>query len=252
MKKYYTTYDKIDNMNKPSISTIIVIICLLIIGLYAMGEVNYFSSKIIVEKNIDSPAIIIPSIGVEEKINNVSLNQGVLSDPGENIPTEDPIILYGHRTLQGSPFLRLNELDIGDTFLLEWPNVGELNYSVVNTTIVPASYELNAVGEDNVYLITCDPIGSTENRLIIQGELIDKSPVNTEIIKDNPQESNALIISAVFLVIGLIFSYFYPKDNRIYILATVLIISAILFYCCINPIPSEVIYDKIIFLNGGL
>ncbi|MBQ8016671.1 MAG: sortase [Methanobrevibacter sp.] len=239
-------------MNKPSISTIIVIICLLIIGLYAMGEVNYFSSKIIVEKNIDSPAIIIPSIGVEEKINNVSLNQGVLSDPGENIPTEDPIILYGHRTLQGSPFLRLNELDIGDTFLLEWPNVGELNYSVVNTTIVPASYELNAVGEDNVYLITCDPIGSTENRLIIQGELIDKSPVNTEIIKDNPQESNALIISAVFLVIGLIFSYFYPKDNRIYILATVLIISAILFYCCINPIPSEVIYDKIIFLNGGL
>ena len=43
--------------------------------------------------------------------------------------------------------------------------------------------------------------------------------------------------------------YFYPKDNRIYILAAVLIISAVLFYCCINPIPSEIIYDKIIFLN---
>ena len=55
-----------------------------------MGEVNYFSSKIVVEKNIDSPKIIIPSIGVDEKINNVSLNQGVLSDPGENIPTENP------------------------------------------------------------------------------------------------------------------------------------------------------------------
>ena len=30
------------------------------------------------------------------------------------------------------------------------------------------------------------------------------------------------------------------------------IISAILFYCCINPMPSEIIYDKINFLNGGL
>ena len=239
-------------MNKPSISTIIVIICLLIIGLYAMGEVNYFSSKIVVEKNIDSPKIIIPSIGVDEKINNVSLNQGVLSDPSENIPTENPVVLYGHRTLQGSPFLRLNELGIGDSFLLEWPGVGELNYTVINTTIVPATYELNAVGENSTYLITCDPIGSTENRIIIQGEITDKHPIDEQIIKNNPQESNAWIISAIFLVIGLIFSFFYPKENRIYILATVLIISAVLFYCCITPIPSELIYDKIIFLNGGL
>ena len=88
-------------MNKPTISTIIVIVCLLIIGLYAMGEVTYFSAKTIVEKNIESPKIIIPSIGVEEKINNESLNLGVLSDPGENIPTKDVIVLYGHRTLQG-------------------------------------------------------------------------------------------------------------------------------------------------------
>lgn len=239
-------------MDKPSIATIVVIICLLIIGLYAMGEVNYFSSKIIVEKNIDSPTIMIPSIGVQEKINNKSLSQGVLSDPGENIPTESPVILYGHRTLQGSPFLRLNELKIGDTFLIEWPNIGELNYSVTNTTIVPAEHELEADGKNSVYLITCDPIGSTENRIIVQGDLIDTNPIDTEIIKNNPQEHNALIISAIFLIIGGIFSFVYPKENRIYILATVLIISAVLFYFCINPIPSELIYDKIIFLNGGL
>ena len=217
-----------------------------------MGEVNYYSSKIIAEKNIDSPIILIGKIGVEEKINNVSLNQGVLSDPGKNIPTKDPIILYGHRTLQGSPFLRLNEVNLGDSFILEWPGVGELEYTVVNKTIVPATYELNAKGENTTYLITCDPIGSTENRMIVQGELINKNPINTTIIKHNPQESNALIITAIFLVAGLIFSYFYPKDNRIYILITVIIISAVLFYCCINPLPSELIYEKIIFLNGGL
>ncbi len=239
-------------MNKPTISTVIVIICLLIIGLYAMGEVNYFSSKVAVERNLDAPKIIIPSIGVDEKINNETLNLGVLSDPSENIPTENPVVLYGHRTLQGSPFLRLNELGNGDTFMLEWPGIGELKYRVFDTKIVPATYELNAVGENNTYLITCDPIGSTENRLIVQGELIEQNPLNTTILKNNPQESNALIITVIFLVIGLIFSLIYPKDNRIYILATVLIISAILFYFCINPIPSEIIYDKIIFLNGGL
>ena len=238
-------------MEKPTITTIIIIICILIIGLYAMGEVNYFSSKIAVERNIESPAIAIPAIGVQEKINNVSLNQGVLYEGYE--PTHGDTLIYGHRTLQGSPFLRLNEISAGDSFLLEWPGIGELNYTVVNSTIVPASHVIST--EENgttVYLITCDPIGSTENRLIIEGELSEKNPINDKIIKDNPQESYAYIISAAFLAIGLIFSFFYPKDNRMYILAIVLIISAILFYCCINPIPSEVIYDKIIFLNGGL
>jgi len=240
-------------MNKPSISTIIVIICLLIIGLYAMGEVNYFSTKVVVDKtiNADSPKIIIPSIGVNEKINNESLNYGVLSDPGENTPTKNPVALYGHRTLQGSPFLRLNELGVGDTFILEWPGVGEIKYNVVDTKIVPATYNFVPEGSDSAYLITCDPIGSTENRIIVQGDIVDKGPINTQVLEDNPQASNALIITAIFLVIGLAFSFFYPKDNRIYILATVLIISFVLFYCCINPMPSEWIYDKIIFLNGG-
>lgn len=241
-----------DIMNRPTISTIIVIICLLIIGLYAMGEVNYFSSKITVEKNMDSPKIIIPSIGVEETINNVSLNQGILNDPGDSVPTKNPVVLYGHRTLQGSPFLRLNEISKGDTLLLEWPGIGELKYNVLDNIIVPADSELDVHGKNNLYLITCDPIGSTENRMIVQGELIEKNPINDTVLLNNPQESNAIIISLLFLIIGGILSYFYPKENRIYILATVLIISAVLFYCCINPIPSELIYNKIIFLNGGL
>ena len=240
-------------MNKPSISTIIIIICILIIGLYAMGEVNYVSSKIVVERNIEAPTIVIPSIGVNEKINNVSLNQGVLSDPGKNIPTKDPIVLYGHRTLQGSPFLRLNELSKGDTLLLEWPGIGEINYTVTNKSIVPATYSTsNFKGNNTLYLVTCDPIGSTANRLIIEGQIKDQNAINNEIVKDNPQESFALIISAAFLILGLGASFLFPKSDRIYIIATVLILSAILFYFCINPIPSEIIYDKINFLNGGL
>lgn len=240
-------------MKNPTITTIIIIICLLIIGLYAMGEVNYFSSKVIVERNVEAPTIFIDSIGVNEKINEESLSQGVFHEPTSYTPTNGDVLIFGHRTLQGSPFLRLNELSEGDTILLEWPGIGEVKYTIISKTIVPATYNLNAEeGGNYVYLITCDPIGSTENRLIIQGELTDVQPINTEIITSNPQESNALIISTAFLIIGMIFSFIYPKDQRVYILATVLIISALLFYFCISPIPSEIIYDKINFLNGGL
>ena len=146
----------------------------------------------------------------------------------------------------------MNELSAGDTLLLEWPGVGELNYTVTNTTIVPGTADAPTGDNESLFLITCDPIGSTANRIIVEGELVNQSPINDKIIKENPQESNAFIIAAVFLIVGGIFSYFYPKDNRIYILAVVLIISALLFYFCISPIPSEIIYEKIIFLNGGL
>lgn len=240
-------------MNKPTISTIIVIICIFIIGLYAMGEVNYYSSKIVAERNVDCPTIVIPSIGVEEKINEVSLDQGVLHQEGSYKPTYGDVLLFGHRTLQGSPFLRLNDLHEGDKILLEWPGIGELTYTVVGSKIVPATYQLDAQGGgEELYLITCDPIGSTENRLIVDGHLTGQNEINSTIISNNPQESNALIISAIFLVVGIIFSFIYPKDNRIYILVTVLIISAILFYCCINPMPSGLIYSKIGWLNGGI
>ena len=240
-------------MNKPSISTIIVIICILIIGLYAAGEVNYFAHKNIIEKNITSPVVIVEKVGIEEKINNESLDLGVMTDMGSSIPTEGDVYLFGHRTLQGSPFLRLNEVVPGDTVTLEWPEIGEVNYTVVNQTIVPATYKLSeSETKDHVLLITCDPIGSTANRLIIDGKQSNISGIDEKIIENNPHESYAYIISAIFLVVGLIISFIYPKDTRIYILVTVLIISAILFYFCFNPISSQIIYDKIIFLNGGL
>lgn len=240
-------------MNKPSISTIIVIICILIIGLYAAGEVNYFAHKTITEKNITSPVVIVDKVGINEKMNNVSLDLGVMIDEKSSIPTKGDVVIFGHRTLQGSPFLRLNEIENGDIITLEWPEVGEVNYSVTNKTIVPATYHLNVNETGNkVLLITCDPIGSTENRLIIEGQRTNVSGIDEKIIHDNPHESYAWIIAGVFLVIGLVIAFVYPKDSRPYILATVLIISAILIYFCFNPISSQVIYDKIIFLNGGM
>lgn len=240
-------------MNKSIITTLIVIICIIVIGLYAAGEVNYYASKTISEKNITSPVIVIDKVGINEKINNVSLSQGVMLDENSGIPTHGDVVIFGHRTLQGSPFLRLNELAAGDTITLEWPEIGEVTYTVINSTIVPATYKLNTNESGNhVLLITCDPIGSTENRLIIEGEQTNISGIDEKIITSNPQESNAYIITAIFLVVGLIIAFIYPKESRPYILATVIIISVILFYFCFNPISSQLIYDHLIFLNGGL
>lgn len=240
-------------MNKSIITTLIVIICIIVIGLYAAGEVNYYASKTISEKNITSPVIVIDKVGINEKINNVSLSQGVMLDENSGIPTHGDVVIFGHRTLQGSPFLRLNELAAGDTITLEWPEIGEVTYTVINSTIVPATYKLNTNESGNhVLLITCDPIGSTENRLIIEGEQTNISGIDEKIITSNPQESNAYIITAIFLVVGLIIAFIYPKESRPYILATVIIISVILIYFCFNPISSQLIYDHLIFLNGGL
>ena len=66
--------------NKISIKTIIVIIALTILAMYAFTEVTYFSSKIVIERNLEAPVLTIPSIGVHEKINNVSISQGVYKE----------------------------------------------------------------------------------------------------------------------------------------------------------------------------
>lgn len=76
-------------------------------------------------------------------------------------------------------------------------------------------------------------------------------PINDKIIQNNPHESYALIITTAFLVIGLIFSYFYPKDNRIYILAIVLLYQHITI-STIFPNRFYIIYEKILWLNGGM
>lgn len=239
-------------MKKPTLTTIVLIILIIVVGLYALGEVNYYSSKIAIEKNIDSPVIIIPDIGVEEKINNVSISQGVYHEELSYNPGDGEVVIFGHRTFQGSPFLRLNEMEPGDTIILQWPGIGEINYTMTNSTIVPASYRMDVEnGTQQIYLITCDPIGSTENRLIILGNMTGMGEINNTIIKDNPQQNNALIIVVVFAIIGLALSYFYPKDNRIYIAIPIIIILILLIYYYFFPINPDKIYSIISWLSGG-
>lgn len=239
-------------------TTIIVIIALLIIGLYALTEVNYFSYKQVVEpKEVNSSVLIIPSIGVFEKINNVSLSQGVYLDEHSNIPTKGDTVLYGHRTLQGSPFLRLDALKKGDLIILDWPGIGEVNYTVKESKIFsPTNFlDLNESHEKDIdnqelFLVTCHPIGSSAQRLVVIADLDSVSSLNETALKQNPQEHWAWLITAGFLIFGLIISYFTPAEERKIILVVVIAITIVLVYFCIFPVSSQIWADKLGWLNS--
>ncbi len=241
------------------ISTVIIIIAFLIIGLYALTEVNYFSYKNVAEpKDINASVVIIPSIGVFERINNVSISQGVYIDEQSNLPTKGDVVLFGHRTLQGSPFLRLDTLKKGDIITLEWPGIGEINYTYKDSEIVPAEYnlELNKSHESGdihnqeIYLITCHPIGSSAERLIVTGELNSTSLINETALEETPQSSWGWFITIGFLVLGLIVSFLSPKEDRKIVLAVVIVITIILVYFCIFPISSQIWADQLGWLNS--
>lgn len=239
-------------------TTIIVIIAFLIIGLYALTEVNYFSYKQVAEsKDVNASVVVIPAIGVFEKINNVSISQGVYIDETSNIPTKGDTILYGHRTLQGSPFLRLDALKKGDVVSVEWPGIGEVNYTVKKSEIIaPTNFidlnesHANDVNNQDLYLVTCHPIGSSAQRLVVTAELDSISPINETVLEQNPQAHWAWLITAGFLILGLIVAYFTPAEERKIILAVVIAITIILVYFCIFPISSQVWADQLGWLNS--
>ena len=239
-------------------TTIIVIIAFLIIGLYALTEVNYFSYKQVAEsKDVNASVVVIPAIGVFEKINNVSISQGVYIDETSNIPTKGDTVLYGHRTLQGSPFLRLDSLKKGDVVSVEWPGIGEVNYTVKESEIIaPTNFldlnesHVNDVNNQDLYLVTCHPIGSSAQRLVVTAELDSISPINETVLEQNPQAHWAWLITAGFLILGLIVAYFTPAEERKIILAVVIIITIILAYFCIFPISSQVWADQLGWINS--
>lgn len=239
-------------------TTIIVIIAFLIIGLYALTEVNYFSYKQVAEsKDVNASVVVIPAIGVFEKINNVSISQGVYIDGTSNIPTKGDTVLYGHRTLQGSPFLRLDTLKKGDVVTVEWPGIGEVNYTVKESEIIaPTNFldlnesHANDVNSQDLYLVTCHPIGSSAQRLVVTAELDSISPINETVLEQNPQAHWAWLITAGFLILGLIVTYFTPAEERKIILAVVIAITIVLAYFCIFPISSQVWADQLGWLNS--
>lgn len=219
---------------------------MIIISFYALVEVNYYSStQTISEKPGDTPYIIIPKIGVDEAINNKSVDYGIYHEPQSAKPASGTVVLFGHRTLHGSPFLKLDQLKQGDNVTLEWPGIGYVEYNIINSTIVPANYRLSVEQGNVLFLITCYPLGSTKERLIIKAKQGKIYPIKTA-RKVNPQKYYALIIILAFMAVGTLLSFLYPikEERAIIFLATV----ALTFFLVLGyffPTPPDTLESNI-------
>jgi LPXTG-site transpeptidase (sortase) family protein len=238
------------------LSTVFIIAGMLIISLYFLVEVSYYASA---NTNVDNnrtsiPYLIIPSIGIDQSINNKSIDYGIYHEPESSKPGLGTVILFGHRTFYGSPFLNLDKLKKGDNITLSWPGIGNVEYTVVKSYIVPASYRLSVVQGKTLFLITCYPLGSTKERLIIQANQTHIYPFNYSDdtnTTSNTQIPYSILFISLFLGSGLILTYLYPvNDDKIILFITIVALTMFLIYAYLFPIPPNNITSQISNINS--
>ncbi|MDP1553250.1 MAG: sortase [Methanobacteriaceae archaeon] len=234
------------------LSTILIITGMFIISLYCLIEVSYYASQINVENNITKTSIVsIPSLDINQKINNKSVSYGVYHEPESYKPGKGTVIIFGHRTLYGSPFLKLDKLKKGDTVFLDWAGIGKVEYIVNRSFVVPASYRISVKQGKKLFLITCHPLGSTKDRLIVEAQFKKIYPFQKILTYDNPQSYYALIIILGFLIGGLSATYLYPvDDDKIWLLIATIGLSLFLTLGYLFPIPPEFISTQLSNINN--
>jgi len=235
------------------LSTFFVLVGMIIISLYCLIEVSYYSSAENLSQNSsNTPYLEIPSIGINQPINNKSIDYGIYYDPGSAKPGLGTTAIFGHRTFHGSPFLNLDKLKNGDNITVEWPGIGNVEYSVVNLTVVDPSYRLDVDQGNKLFLITCYPLGSDAQRLIIESNQVKIDPLTTN-QKPNTAPPYGIFIILGFFAGGSILSFLYPlkEDQYIIFLATIAI-TAFLILAYIFPIPPDAIESRLSWFNNLL
>jgi|AntRauTorckE6833_2_1112554.scaffolds.fasta_scaffold21611_2 sortase A len=161
------------------------------------------STPLIIDENTpvgDEPKIIIPKINVEipvvygeesiqEDAVQRALEDGVLHYPTTAEPGEKGnSVFFGHssnnilnRGKYKFAFVLLNQLEEGDTFMLEKDKTRYI-YQVFDTRVVPPS-DLSVLQPNDDHssvatLITCDPPGTAINRLVVTGKQISPDPID--------------------------------------------------------------------------
>jgi len=236
-------------------STAMILVGMLIISLYLLIEVGYYSYSTNTGSNPqDTPYLKIPKIGVNQSINNQSVDHGIYFEPQSFKPTNGTTILFGHRTLHGSPFLKLDQLKPGDKIYVEWPGIGNVTYSMVNSTIVDASYQMPVEQGNNLFLITCYPLGSNAQRLIIQAEYETIMPINQPSGSvENPQISMGIMLICALFVGGMILGRVYPvAEDRIWIFIATLVLTLLLVFAYFYPVPTDALESWLSQLNHML
>ena len=132
-------------------------------------------------------ATAIPAIDTDLPIYHGTTEATLLRGVGHLQGTALPVggdtthsVLTAHRGLaEAELFTRLNELDVGDRFVLDV--FGEvLTYEVRQTQVVePDETETlyPVTGKDLVTLVTCTPLGINSQRILVTGERITPTPI---------------------------------------------------------------------------
>jgi LPXTG-site transpeptidase (sortase) family protein len=156
------------------------------------------SSNNVAPASTSTPEVIIPKINVEIPVdyNETSTNESVIEDDLEDgvvhypttvLPGQDGnAAFFGHSSNnifnQGKykfAFVLLHTLSDGDTFYLTYNNTVYV-YKVISHTIVSPN-DVSVLGPvpgqtATATLITCDPPGTSINRLIVVGQQISPDP----------------------------------------------------------------------------
>lgn len=142
--------------------------------------------KIIIPKiNVEIP-VVYDEPSIEENAVQTALERGVLHYATTPNPGElGNAVIFGHssnnilnRGKYKFAFVLLSRLENGDTFMLQKGGKRYV-YKVFKKEIVPPT-DLTVLGKTNkpatVTLITCDPPGTSINRLVVVGEQISPHP----------------------------------------------------------------------------
>jgi len=128
--------------------------------------------------------LLIPKIGVDiavvEGVNEKSaLSRGAWLIPNTSTPDKGSnTVLSAHRFRYVPPhsetFYLLDKLTVGDTLQVFWEG-REYRYRVFASKVVSAEATdvLNGTPNSSLTLVTCSPLFSTKERLIVSGELME-------------------------------------------------------------------------------
>lgn len=126
--------------------------------------------------------IRIPKIGVDMPIVEGQNEQALLRGAWRWGPASAPdrggnTVIFGHRYLHLPPhpetFYNLDKLVVGDTITVQWYDA-TYTYRVIETKVVPPTdlSVLSGTSTPTITLITCTPVFTTKNRLIVRAELV--------------------------------------------------------------------------------
>ena len=130
------------------------------------------------EVDVGSIGMAVP-IGTGNNLDLVA-NLGIAATwPGKTqVATPGNILLFGHRTTHGAPFLRINEIPIGAFVSLIGSDGHSYNYMVVRQDVTYPNYTtINNIGLQSglatVQLVACTPPHSVKFRQVVTARLVN-------------------------------------------------------------------------------